>query len=570
MLNAGRRRLERSVRKRVRNLRRTMVSADHPLSRFAALNRLADGADRRLFAKQHPCVRRLGDAYAVRRSKDQLYIVRTVPGITPARAYEHNLRLVVDICDQAELDYFLITDHSSPRPRIGIPGRSWPRLIDALIQYAATAPLYVSRVDRVKGKPAKRSLLASTRGLGDRLRRQTYTEVFELISRVPGSDFLGRPYGCLIERWEEEQDGTISSSINNPVTTRIGPEYREPSELTHRSGVRARSYLPFSATNLLDISFPVDAVYMWVDGDDPAWQDRKIQALLDLGHRLSDVVGDLGQSANSSRFRDNGELRYSLRSLHQFAPWIRQVFLVTDRQVPDWLDPECDRLTVVDHTEIFADEGVLPTFNSHAIASRLHHIPGLADHFLILNDDVMFGRPNSPTMYFMANGISKFFLSRSTIPFLGADAATPHEQARRNVADLLYSDFGMLPTRNFFHTPVPQSRQLLFELEERYPDQFKQTWSNQFRASNDFEINGWLHHYYGFLQRRAIPGETRYSYFNLANESAHREMRSLIGTRTSDTLCLNDSPDATDDQRRRAGEWLNAYFPDASPFELDD
>ena len=38
----------------------------------------------------------------------------------------------------------------------------------------------------------------------------------------------------------------------------------------------------------------------------------------------------------------------------------------------------------------------LPTFSSHAIESRLHHVPDLAEHFLYSNDDMFFGRPVDP------------------------------------------------------------------------------------------------------------------------------------------------------------------------------
>jgi UDP-N-acetylglucosamine-lysosomal-enzyme len=40
---------------------------------------------------------------------------------------------------------------------------------------------------------------------------------------------------------------------------------------------------------------------------------------------------------SENRFRDSNELRFSLRSLERFAPWVRRVFLVTDNQIPKWL-----------------------------------------------------------------------------------------------------------------------------------------------------------------------------------------------------------------------------------------
>jgi hypothetical protein len=62
------------------------------------------------------------------------------------------------------------------------------------------------------------------------------------------------------------------------------------------------------------------------------------------------------------RFRDNHELRYSLRALEKFFPDHGHVYIVTDAQAPDWLRPS-DRLTLVDHRDLMP-EASLPTFDS--------------------------------------------------------------------------------------------------------------------------------------------------------------------------------------------------------------
>lgn len=41
--------------------------------------------------------------------------------------------------------------------------------------------------------------------------------------------------------------------------------------------------------------------------------------------------------------------------------------------------------------DIFVNKSHLPTFSSPAIETHIHRIPGLSQHFLYLNDDVMFG-----------------------------------------------------------------------------------------------------------------------------------------------------------------------------------
>ena len=73
-------------------------------------------------------------------------------------------------------------------------------------------------------------------------------------------------------------------------------------------------------------SGPFDVVYTWVNGSDPQWQQQRVRALLRAG-----TVGD--DTLSMRRFRDNDELRFSVRSLFRNAPWFRHLYLVTSGQV---------------------------------------------------------------------------------------------------------------------------------------------------------------------------------------------------------------------------------------------
>ncbi|WP_018145232.1 stealth family protein [Thioalkalivibrio sp. AKL6] len=142
----------------------------------------------------------------------------------------------------------------------------------------------------------------------------------------------------------------------------------------------------------------VDAVVTWVDGDDPEHCRERIRF-------LDGRAEGLGREAtDATRFRSKGEIYYCLHLLRQNASWIRKVFLVTDRQRPDFLTPEEEvrlGVTVVDHREIFRDyEDALPTFNSLSIETVLHRIPGLDDEFLYLNDDIFLLKPVVPSEFF--------------------------------------------------------------------------------------------------------------------------------------------------------------------------
>ncbi|MEQ2168250.1 hypothetical protein GOODEAATRI_012411, partial [Goodea atripinnis] len=52
------------------------------------------------------------------------------------------------------------------------------------------------------------------------------------------------------------------------------------------------------------------------------------------------------EDVSASRFEDNEELRYSLRSVEKHAPWVRHIFIVTNGQIPSWLNLDNPRVTV--------------------------------------------------------------------------------------------------------------------------------------------------------------------------------------------------------------------------------
>ena len=138
--------------------------------------------------------------------------------------------------------------------------------------------------------------------------------------------------------------------------------------------------------------FPVDMVYLWCDGKDPEFLQRKAAF-------SEETEGTARDSFSRIRFFDNEELKYSLRSLEKYAPWIRHVFIVTDRQKPDWLDTENPRVTIVDHSEILPKE-IIPCFNSSVIERYIGFIPGLSEYFLYGNDDMFFGQKVSKDFFF--------------------------------------------------------------------------------------------------------------------------------------------------------------------------
>ncbi|CTQ34352.1 Stealth CR1 domain-containing protein [Jannaschia rubra] len=139
----------------------------------------------------------------------------------------------------------------------------------------------------------------------------------------------------------------------------------------------------------------IDAVVTWVDGADPAHAARRAQYRDPAAH--ADAAGPV-------RFTSSGEIRYALASLLRFCPFLRHIHVLTDRQRPAALDALSDpsgKVRVVDHADAFgAHADLLPVFSSRSIETMMHRIPGLAERFIYLNDDIFVGREMEPEDYF--------------------------------------------------------------------------------------------------------------------------------------------------------------------------
>ena len=75
---------------------------------------------------------------------------------------------------------------------------------------------------------------------------------------------------------------------------------------------------------------PIDVVFTWVNGSDPEQQER-----------LRKYHGDPDRL--SIMYRDYGTLRFAIRSIEKFAPWINHVFLLTNGQMPNWYNKSANK-----------------------------------------------------------------------------------------------------------------------------------------------------------------------------------------------------------------------------------
>jgi hypothetical protein len=310
----------------------------------------------------------------------------------------------------------------------------------------------------------------------------------------------------------------------------------------------------------------IDAVYTWVDDTFPGYAEQ-LEACASNAH-----------DRNPNRTRDNLDLlKYSLRSLERYAPWLRRVFLVTARpQLPRWLDPGAPGLRLVHHDEIF-DRSHLPSFNSFAIVASLHRIPGLARRFVYLEDDRLFGREVSPADFATADGRIKVYAKLAGTP-AGArseDARlSPWNLALARSNRLLDERYGPARRRSVKEFPLCVDLASFSELERQWKGEIARTLASRFRGVHNVAPE---HLYPHFLleEGRAVrvPLARVYrdvSYLGLGNSPlATRLGLAWLRWRRPKLYCLNDNFGERPNPRvvRQVQRFLEAAYPEPSRFE---
>ncbi|MFJ9542250.1 stealth conserved region 3 domain-containing protein [Streptomyces sp. NPDC101225] len=512
----------------------------------------------------------------------------TVAAYTAADAAEADLERVCTLLESIAVPYFLVPsdrESSAPRPVVGVEERYRDAVLSRAAQRFAHTAAYVGACER--DGSVTRAVLWADGTLPRALKRAAVLRTGVLRLGPAGQVLGGLEAGCDIEFWRRGLDlgpaagsdpswltvpgsqlgdvygAALVAPRRNPVSEVLPATAQQPAAVT---GPRRSvpTFEAFAHTGIDEVRFPVDAVYTWVDGDEPTMAAKR--------RAYQELTGGViaARETGASRYTSHDELRYALRSLDMYAGFVRHVYLVTDSQIPDWLDPDAEGLTVVDHRDILPAEA-LPVFNSHAIESRLHHIPGLSQHYLYFNDDVFINRPVRAEHFFHGNGIARIPLSPLK---LGLGSPHPLEpapnSAGKNAREVIARFHGRYVTHKSLHTPHPQLLSVMREMEDLGIEELEHTAFSRFRSISDVAPASTLHHHWAIATGRAVPAHYRFRYVQLGTPDMRRRLARLTAGEDVDFFCLNDvdtPPAARAAARTAIHGFLQRKYPFPSRFE---
>lgn len=342
----------------------------------------------------------------------------------------------------------------------------------------------------------------------------------------------------------------------------------------------------------------IDFVILWVDGSDPDWRARmEFFRARDISDgRLPE---QFPEASNDNRYCELGTLRYLLRSIEKFCPWYRYVHLVVEGHIPDWLNTMHPKLKIVRHEDIFPDPSHLPTFNVHAIHMHLHRIPGLAEQFVLCDDDFLVMKALEPDAFFV-NGVPRdfFVLEQQRQPVFvwdhnfEATVAALHRQLPlwRHAGSLFYRGQtkpqfaqnlyyllkGRFRLRRFrwSHFCQPYLKSTIESCWRLFHEEMQQTSRCRFREAAN--VSQYLFRGYQLLTGAFVPcADPRGHMISLGNDPDvnQRRMFALLGTE-AEFGCITESVNLAMREHQKditdlISRWLQYRLPEASGFESD-
>lgn len=336
----------------------------------------------------------------------------------------------------------------------------------------------------------------------------------------------------------------------------------------------------------------IDFVVTWLDSSDPKWQEEF--------RKYKGITTTADQS--KARYRDWDLFKYWFRAVENYAPWVHKVYLITNGKFPDWINPNCDKLVLVKHSD-YIPEQFLPTFNSRTIEFYMNRIKGLSEHFVYFNDDMFLNAPIAPDYYFRKgfpcdcnaetvfnvccyNPVQRFTIKIGM--FVNICVLNAHFNREQVVRKSLKRWYGLHlslidramnlivsfdPHNRFVgfrerHFEQPYLKEVFDEAWQLEPGMLLQS-STRFRE--DATLTPYFFRYWQFASNRFYPVKLKHFRKIRLMPSEFSLVEKTLGDNRIKSLCLNDTPLCTEEKYEELKPVLQSLFAekftDKSSFE---
>ena len=224
-------------------------------------------------------------------------------------------------------------------------------------------------------------------------------------------------------------------------------------------------------------------------------------------------------------------------------------------------------MEIVDHKVIFRGyEEFLPTFNSISIESMTWRIPGLSEHYIEFNDDLILAAPTRPDDFFTEDGkvvcygksYRSLYVRLSNILRRHRDGSkqVSFRQTMRNAAEILGERKYFI---KIYHTPKALLRSVYERYFASYPDNLLSNVRHRFRVPSQFNVEEMQ---YLLLQRegkmvmRRAYDDLLYLKPKRDNEYITKKLAEFDSKANHKFGCFNSLDMMTEEGRTMTIEWI--------------
>ncbi|CAF2078161.1 unnamed protein product [Rotaria magnacalcarata] len=286
-------------------------------------------------------------------------------------------------------------------------------------------------------------------------------------------------------------------------------------------------------------------------------------------------------SISINRFRDLKQLKYLLRSIEENGKdWARRIFLVTNNQVPNYVNINHPRIRIVSHQQLFEYAKVKPPkyqlFNSITIQSMIHTIPTLSSPFYLFDDDIVIRR-SLPTTVIMSENKSVIYLNPDKY-LMRARPQSLYDAHLQSAIDMVLKSNRLVPLLGAngrysigSHGPLLLYREIGMKIWDEFGPEMNLLISHPFRMPTDPSIQtlyiymGYSNYYTFATNRNMLRFEMLSSYNPIVTR---RTLQKAFEDKSIYFVCINDNlPHFDEKQQTHVNEVYETVFPKRSSFD---
>jgi hypothetical protein len=323
------------------------------------------------------------------------------------------------------------------------------------------------------------------------------------------------------------------------------------------------NYLKNQTLTSAPYNFKVDVVYTYVDSKDPDF-------IKNLEYWKEEFTNLPGLSCTKNRFENYDELKYSIRSLRKFAPWINNIYIFTSSKKPNWPELKSKKIHFIKHEDIIPKK-YLPLFNSFVIEFYLSLIPNLSEHFIYFNDDCFLGNFVEKSDFFTPDGKCKFAFDEN-IKNMKRNPQDAWNFAVFNSFDIIREKFGR-EADFLIHQAHPFLKSACHDCVIYFRKETEVLLKNKFRDFNDLIFNNIIYSFYIIYKNKGVKDnclKENQKFASIVDDfQINQKNFEYIFKKRPKLFCLNNGTNFAEDKiKKQTVSFLEEYFPKKSKFEF--